>query len=123
MVAHGLHAKLPDAYIKYHVMCLIAIVSICYVGKSQGYVKMHVQEHISEVMKVYNKCILLPNHTATRSTPPSAPVQGSFIRSLTTTSLATQSLSKNKTSYKDPKLSQLAQGLCVPINATPTSQR
>ena len=34
-----------------------------------------------------------------------------------TISLATQSLSK--TGYKDPILSQQAQGLCVPINAVP----
>jgi hypothetical protein len=31
-----------------------------------------------------------------------------------------QSLSKIETSYKDPNLSQLAQGLCVPINTMPT---
>jgi hypothetical protein len=36
------------------------------------------------------------------------------------TSLAAQSMSKTQTSYKDPNLSQLAQGLCIPINVAPT---
>ena len=67
------------------------------------------------------KCILLPNHTAMRSTPHSALSQGSSTRSSsTTTSLATHSMSETETSYKDLILSQLAHRFCVPINAAPT---
>ena len=97
-----------------NISCNVPNCNCFYVGKSQLYDKMRVQELIGAVTKLYNKCILLPNCTATRSTPPSAPSQGASTRSSTTMSLAPQSLSK--TSYKDPIFFQLAQGLCVPIN-------
>ncbi len=102
----------------YKISCNVPNCNCLYVGKSQRYIKTCVQEHIGEVTKLYNKCILPPNRNATRSTPPFAPLQGPSTRSSTMTSLVTQSLSE--TSYEDPTPSQLDQGLCVPINAAPT---
>jgi hypothetical protein len=72
---------------------------------------MHVQEHIGEVTKLYNKSILLPNCSAT--TPPLAHLQGSSTCS-STMSLTTQQ--QSETSYQDPLLSQLANGMCIIIN-------
>ena len=59
-----------------NISCNVPNCNCFYVGKSQLYDKMRVQELIGAVTKLYNKCILLPNCTATRSTPPSAPSQG-----------------------------------------------
>ena len=77
------------------------------------------QEHIGEVTKLYNKIILLPNRAASIP-PPSNPSSGSSTRSSTLLSLETQSISDK--SYEDPILSQISQGICLPINAAhPTS--
>ncbi len=76
---------------------------------------MCIQEHIGEMKKLYNKSILLPNRSAT--TPPLAHLQGSSTCSLIM-SLATQQ--QSETSYQDPLLSQLANGMCNIIdNVTP----
>jgi hypothetical protein len=82
-----------------------------YVGKSQQYIKTRIQEHIGEVTKLYNKSILLPNRSAT--TPPLAHLQGSSTCS-STMSLAMQQ--QSETSYQDPLLSQLANGMCIIID-------
>ncbi len=44
-----------------------------YIGKSQHYIKMWVQEHIGEVTKLYHKHILLVNQMQT-TTPPLPPL-------------------------------------------------
>jgi hypothetical protein len=60
----------------YKISCNVPNCNCFHVGKSLRYVKTPVQEHIGEVTKLYNKCMLLPNCTA-RSTSPSALSQGS----------------------------------------------
>ncbi len=75
------------------------------------------KEHIGEVTKLYNKSILLPNRSKT--TPPLAHLQGSSTCS-STMSLATQQ--QSETSYQDPLLFQLTDGMCIIIDDTAPPQ-
>ncbi len=91
--------------------CNVPNCNCFYMGKSQQCIKTRVLEHIGEVTKLYKKSILLPNYSAT--TPPLAHLQGSSTCS-SMMSLATQQ--QSETSYQDPLLSQLANGMCIIIN-------
>jgi hypothetical protein len=53
----------------YKISCLPNGCKCFYIGKSQCYVKTHIQEHIGEVTKLYAKNILVTNHSQT-TTPP-----------------------------------------------------
>jgi hypothetical protein len=74
-----------------------------YIGKSQRYVKMRVQEHIGEATKIYSKHVLLTNRNQT-TTPPSPSSQ--------TSSSCLALLSWPALSYD----SIVSQPLCVVIN-------
>ncbi len=95
----------------YKISCNVPNCNCFYVGKSQQYIKTCIQERIGEVTKLYNKSILLPNRSTT--TPPLAHLQGSSTCS-STMSLATQQ--QSETSYQDPLLSQLTNGMCIIID-------
>jgi hypothetical protein len=53
----------------YKISCLLATCNCFYIGKSQRYVKMRIQEHIGEVTKFYAKKILATNHRSQTTTP------------------------------------------------------
>ncbi len=61
-----------------------------YIRKSQQYIKTRIQEHIGEVMKLYDKYILCPNQNAMPPHPTSQATQTT--RSSGVVSLATQDL-------------------------------
>jgi hypothetical protein len=93
----------------YKILCIANNCNCFYIGKSQRYIKMRIQEHIGEVTKLYNKHILLPNQTTI--TPPPIQSQGST-NCLSTMSLVTQS----RTSYQDlPQTNPM----CVVIEDAP----
>ncbi len=91
----GKHFSCHTAKNVYKILCNANNCNCFYIVKSQRYIKTCTQEHIGEVMKLYNKHILLLNQTTT--TPTLTQLQGSTNHS-STISLATQS----RTSYQEP---------------------
>ncbi len=54
----------------YKISCLSNGCKCFYIGKSQQYVKMSIQDHIGEVTKLYAKNILVTNCFQTTTNPP-----------------------------------------------------
>ncbi len=105
----GEHFSCHTAGSVYKILCNANNCNCFYIGKSQRYIKMRIQEHIGEVTNLYIKHILLSNQTTTTTT--STQLQGSTNRS-STMSLAMQSI----TSYQDlPQTNPM----CVVIKNVP----
>ncbi len=98
----------------YKISCLSNGCKCFHIGKSQHYVKTHIQEHIGKVTKPYAKNILVTNHSQTTNTPPSQPSQTQS-KVWLTSSIVTQEkiLSLDSIDGTPP--------LCVVINNTTTN--
>ncbi len=97
----------------YKTSCLSNGCKCFYIGKSQCYVKTHIQEHIGEVTKLYAKNIVATNRSQ-MTTPPSRPSQTQS-EARSTSSLAIQEETSSLDSVEGTA------PLCVVINNTATN--
>jgi hypothetical protein len=96
------------------ISCLSATCNCIYIGKSQRYVKMHIQEHLGEVTKLCAKNILATNHCSQTTTPSPHTLQTQSVAQ-SSSSLRTQEETSGLDSVKGTP------PICVVINNTATT--